>query len=116
MGYLLLSGLVLNLIGLILIAMSFGSMSQTPQMDERGRTTYSASFLYPRLFQWGIILLIIGFSHTDTGRGRDPVLSRALVHVTADRSASLGDTGMYAWVRHPMYFGALPFAASGAGP
>ena len=61
MGYLLLSGLVLNLIGLILTAMSFGSMSQTPQMDARGRRTYSASFLYPRLFQWGIIVLIIGF-------------------------------------------------------
>jgi hypothetical protein len=52
MGYLLLSGLVLNLIGLILVAMSFGSMSQTPQMDARERTTYSAFFLYPRLFQW----------------------------------------------------------------
>ena len=61
MGYLLLSGLVLNLIGLILTAMSFGSMSPTPQMDARGRTIYSASFLYPRLFQWGMIVLIIGF-------------------------------------------------------
>jgi hypothetical protein len=61
MGYLLLSGLVLNLIGLILTVMSFGSISRMPQMDARGRTTYSASFLYPRLFQSGMIVLIIGF-------------------------------------------------------
>jgi hypothetical protein len=61
MGYLLLSGLVLNLIGLILIAMSFGSITETPQADARGRRIYPASFLYPRFFQWGIMLLIIGF-------------------------------------------------------
>jgi hypothetical protein len=61
MGYLLLSGLVLNLIGLILTAMSFGSITETPQTDARGRRIYSAFFLYPRLFQWGIILLVIGF-------------------------------------------------------
>jgi hypothetical protein len=55
-------GLVLNIIGTIMIAFSFGkNLGEAYQQDKKGRKIFLASFLYPELFNWGLALLIIGF-------------------------------------------------------
>ena len=55
-------GLLLNLIGSLLIALSFGkNLGEAYQKDDKGRKIYLASFVSPRMFKWGIGLLITGF-------------------------------------------------------
>jgi len=56
------SGLILNFIGSLLIAFSFGkNIADAHQEDSKGRRIYLASFLRPRMFKVGMLLLIIGF-------------------------------------------------------
>jgi hypothetical protein len=55
-------GLILNLIGTIMLAFSFGkNLEEAHQEDEKGKKIYIASFLYPKCFYAGLILLSIGF-------------------------------------------------------
>ena len=55
-------GLLFNLIGSLLIALSFGkNLGEAYQEDDKGRKIYLASFVSPRMFKWGIGLLITGF-------------------------------------------------------
>lgn len=55
-------GLILNLFGTVMIALSFGkNLAEAYQIDDTGKKIYLASFLSPKLFKWGLILLIIGF-------------------------------------------------------
>lgn len=55
-------GPVLNLVGTLMIAFSFGkNLADAYQMDRKGRKIFLASFLYPKLFKWGLVLIIFGF-------------------------------------------------------
>jgi len=55
-------GLILNFVGTLLIAFSFGkNIGDAHQDDSKGRPVYLASFLYPRMFRIGMVLLILGF-------------------------------------------------------
>lgn len=55
-------GLCLNILGSIMIAFSFGKHPEEAYTEnEKGEKTYMASFLYPKLFYWGIIFLGMGF-------------------------------------------------------
>lgn len=55
-------GLILNFPGTVMIALSFGkNLAEAHQIDDKGRKIYLASFLSPKLFRWGLFLLIIGF-------------------------------------------------------
>jgi len=55
-------GLLLNIAGTIMIALSFGkNLENAHQSDRKERKIYLASFLHPRLFYVGLILVIIGF-------------------------------------------------------
>ena len=55
-------GLILNIIGTIMIACSFGkNLADAYQSNENGRKIFLASFLHPNLFKWGLILIFIGF-------------------------------------------------------
>jgi hypothetical protein len=45
-----------------MIAFSFGkNLANAHQLDDKGRKIYLASFRYPKLFYWGIGLIILGF-------------------------------------------------------
>ena len=55
-------GLVLNIVGTLMIALSFGkNLADAHQLDEKGRKIYLASFLHPKLFYMGLTLIIFGF-------------------------------------------------------
>lgn len=55
-------GLVVNLLATLLIAFSFGkNIGNANQWDEKGRKVYLASFLHPKGFTIGIILLFVSF-------------------------------------------------------
>jgi hypothetical protein len=55
-------GLVLNIVGTVMIALSFGrNLEETHQTDRRGRRVYLASFLHPNLFKLGLAIIIFGF-------------------------------------------------------
>ena len=55
-------GLVLNIVGTVMIALSFGkNLADAHQFDEKGRKIYLASFLHPKLFTWGLAIIILGF-------------------------------------------------------
>lgn len=55
-------GLFLNIVGTIIIACSFGkNVADAYQLDKKGRKIFLASFLYPKLFKWGLVLLLTGF-------------------------------------------------------
>ena len=55
-------GLVLNIIGTLIVALSFGkNLEEAHQLDEKGRKIHLASFLHPTLFYWGLAIIIIGF-------------------------------------------------------
>jgi len=55
-------GPVLNLVGTLMIAFSFGkNLADAYQMDRKGRKIFLASFLYPKLLKWGLVLIIFGF-------------------------------------------------------
>lgn len=56
------AGLVLNMFGTFMVAISFGkNIADGHQTDKKGRKTYLASFLHPKLFYTGLSLLGIGF-------------------------------------------------------
>lgn len=62
MKWLTIGGLVLNFIGTLMVALSFGkNLADAYQTDKRGRKVYLASFLYPRLFWLGLGLFGAGF-------------------------------------------------------
>ncbi len=55
-------GLVLNIVGTVMIALSFGkNLADAHQLDEKGREIYLALFLHPKLFKCGLALIIVGF-------------------------------------------------------
>ena len=55
-------GIILNFVGTVLIAFSFGSnLGEAHQTDRKGRKVYLAAFLHPRLFCVGMLLLALGF-------------------------------------------------------
>lgn len=55
-------GLVLNIVGTLIVALSFGkNLEEAHQLDNKGRKIYLASFLHPRFFYWGLAIIIIGF-------------------------------------------------------
>jgi len=55
-------GLAFNIIGTIMIAFSFGkNLGEAYQKDSKGQRIYLASFLYPKLFRFGLIFIIFGF-------------------------------------------------------
>ena len=58
------SGLILNLIGTVLIAFSFGKNledANQPDKNKKGRKIYLASFVSPLKFKIGMVLLFLGF-------------------------------------------------------
>ena len=56
------AGLILNIVGTLMVAFSFGkNLAEAHQHDRKGREVYLASFLRPKLFWWGIGLLVLGF-------------------------------------------------------
>lgn len=64
MGFLTLGkvGLFLNLLGTVMIALSFGkNLGDAYQMDGKRRRVYLASFLHPKLFKGGLAIIIFGF-------------------------------------------------------
>ena len=55
-------GLILNMVGTIMVAISFGkNLENAYQYDKKDREIYLASFLHPKLFRCGLILIIAGF-------------------------------------------------------
>lgn len=55
-------GLVLNIVGTLLVACSFGkNLEDAYQEDKKGRNIYLASFLHPKWFTCGLVLIILGF-------------------------------------------------------
>jgi membrane protein DedA with SNARE-associated domain len=55
-------GLLLNVVGTLMIAWSFGkNLEEAHQFDEKGRKVYLASFLRPRCFTWGMVIIVLGF-------------------------------------------------------
>jgi hypothetical protein len=55
-------GLVLNILGTVMVALSFGkNLADAHQMDGKGRKVYLASFLHPKLFKLGLAIIIFGF-------------------------------------------------------
>ncbi len=55
-------GLFLNIAGTVMIALSFGrNLEDAYQSDKKGRKVYLASFLHPKLFSRGLILIVLGF-------------------------------------------------------
>lgn len=55
-------GLVLNIVGTVMIAFSFGkNLADAHQLNEKRPRVYLASFLYPKLFKWGLVIIILGF-------------------------------------------------------
>ena len=55
-------GLLLNVVGTMMIAFSFGkNREDASQPDKKGRKVYLASFLHPTLFTRGLVIMIFGF-------------------------------------------------------
>jgi hypothetical protein len=55
-------GLVFNIAGTLMVTFSFGkNLADVHQVDRKGRQVYLASFLYPRLFNLGLFVIILGF-------------------------------------------------------
>jgi len=55
-------GLFLNMLGTVMIALSFGkNLADAHQMDEKRRKVYLASFFHPKLFKLGLAIIILGF-------------------------------------------------------
>lgn len=55
------SGLIFNLIGSIMIALSVRKNPEGAFQEHKNKDIYLASIRYPRLFWYGIAILIIGF-------------------------------------------------------
>ncbi len=55
-------GLLLNLVGTIMVACSFGSnLADAHQLDKKGRKVYLASFGRPKFFRLGLVIIVLGF-------------------------------------------------------
>jgi hypothetical protein len=55
-------GLLLNFFGPLVVCFSFGKNPEdVHQDDNRGHPIYLASFLHPKLFRWGLIIIAFGF-------------------------------------------------------
>ena len=55
-------GLIFNIMGTLVVAISFGkNLEEAHQVDAKNRKVYLASFLYPKLFKVGLILIVLGF-------------------------------------------------------
>jgi uncharacterized membrane protein len=55
-------GLILNLIGTVMVAFSFGKNPEEAHTeDEKGNKIYLASYLSPKLFKAGLALIFAGF-------------------------------------------------------
>ncbi len=55
-------GLFLNLAGTIMIAFAVGkNLADAHQLDKKGRKVHLASFLHPKLFTCGLVVIILGF-------------------------------------------------------
>jgi hypothetical protein len=55
-------GLILNIVGTLMIAFSFGkNLEEAHQIDGRRRKVYLASFLHPKLFKLGLAIIVLGF-------------------------------------------------------
>ena len=55
-------GLILNIIGTIIVALSIGkNLADASQRDKKGREVYLASFLHPKLFMLGLVVIVVGF-------------------------------------------------------
>ena len=55
-------GLILNIIGSLFIAFSFGeNLAEAHQVDKNNKKIFLASFLRPSLFGYGVALIIFGF-------------------------------------------------------
>jgi hypothetical protein len=56
------TGLVLNIVGTVMVALSFGkNLADAHQIDEKGRKVYLASYLHPKVFVWGLAVITLGF-------------------------------------------------------
>jgi hypothetical protein len=56
------TGLILNFVGTIMVAVSFGkNLGGAYQKDDKGNEIYLASFRRPKLFYFGLFLLGLGF-------------------------------------------------------
>ena len=56
------AGLILNFVGTLLIALSFGkNLGGAYQVDEKGKKIYLASYVSPAMFRIGIVLVMLGF-------------------------------------------------------
>jgi hypothetical protein len=57
------AGLILNIVGTLMVAFSFGSNpGEAHQYDRKGRRIYLAAYRSPKLFWCGIGLLVLGFT------------------------------------------------------
>lgn len=55
-------GLILNFIGTVLLAFSFGrNLDNAHQTDAQGNPVYLASFLHPWFFYGGLAVIAVGF-------------------------------------------------------
>ncbi len=55
-------GLVLNIVGSLFIAFSFGkNLADAYQVDKNNKRVFLASFLRPNFFRSGIVLIMLGF-------------------------------------------------------
>ena len=55
-------GLIFSIVGSLFVAFSSGKPpSRICQTDKKGREISIAAILHPKLFRWGIIMLVLGF-------------------------------------------------------
>ena len=56
------AGLILNFVGTLLIALSFGkNLGGAYQVNEKGKKIYLASYISPIMFKIGIVVVMTGF-------------------------------------------------------
>ena len=55
------SGLILNIVGTLMVAFSFGRNLEDAHQVKNGHKVYLSSFLHPKLFAGGVIIIILGF-------------------------------------------------------
>ena len=55
-------GLFLNVIGTIMVALSFGKNPEDAnQKNKNGKTVYLSSFTHPLIFKIGLLIICLGF-------------------------------------------------------
>ncbi len=56
------TGLILNFVGTVLLAFSFGkNLNDAHQTNRKGKPVYLASFLHPWFFYGGLAIIAVGF-------------------------------------------------------